>query len=251
MLITNAGEQAVFSANQDQSWESSSTIKVPLLTLTLLKMAEQDRRLSDTMTRLPHHSTRGSGILNWMSGSSFSFRDLIYTNIVYSDCLATNIFLDYVGGQSKLNQWLQQQGLKTRLIMPYLYFTDEEEAMPRVGSTSAAEMLRLYRNLDMYSWPQSIRQLLKSALGNINDSWLEKDSPNMLIDLEHKTGSMIGCGVRGETVYNAVGSFNRNSQKYYFCILSHGFTNKRQAGAEDNFRRYICGYFSQSIAKLN
>src|SRR5205085_2072836 len=114
------------------------------------------------------------------------------------------------------------QGLKTRLLIPYLYFSDEDETMPTVGTTTAAEMLGLYRVLDSYDWPETINRLLQSALSNINDSWFEGGLAKPLLSLKHKTGSMIGCGPHGETIYNAVGGFDHNGQRRYFCLLSHG-----------------------------
>ncbi len=51
-------------ANEDALWESSSTIKVPILLLTLQKMTSNKTKLTDTLPRLPHHDTTGSGIFN-------------------------------------------------------------------------------------------------------------------------------------------------------------------------------------------
>ena len=123
--------------------------------------------------------------------------------------------------------------------------------MPKVGTTSAAEMLVLYKLLVSQDWPLGIRQLLDSALSNINDSWFENSLSKALPHLRHKTGSMIDCGPLGETVYNAVGDFIHNGQRLYFCILSHGWLNKGSTASAASMRRHIADYFNENLLRLN
>ncbi len=74
-------------------------------------MAVRRASLADSLLRLPRHDSTGSGIINWTDWEAITFHDLIYCLLVYSDCVATNMLIDYIGSQSKINRWLQAQGL--------------------------------------------------------------------------------------------------------------------------------------------
>jgi hypothetical protein len=213
----------VYKHDADMLRESSSTIKIPILALTFKRMIEQQISLHSTLTRQDHHSTKGSGILNWTDLMQISLKDLIYTTFVYSDCLATNMLIDFIGGQRKLNSWLETSGFETRLRMPYLTFTDDEQVMPGVGRTTAFEILSLYRQLDGIKVSDETKQLMSFSTSHVNESWLELSLPSKLSGLHHKTGSMINCGPRGETVFNAAGKFKKGTKQYFFGLLSHGW----------------------------
>lgn len=212
----------VFGQNQVLQWESSSTIKIPILVMTVEKITRENTPLEHQLVRRPHHATKGSGILHWTALTDISLRDLISTTLIYSDCLATNMLIDFVGGHNVVNRWLADRGFVTRLLMPYLIFSGEETAMPEVGRTTAAEMLELYKLLENADCPADVRQMIDSASSHVNESWLELSLPAGLEGLKHKTGSMIDCGPDGDTVFNAAGSFTRHGRKFYFCLLSSG-----------------------------
>lgn len=248
LAIAPTRGQTAFAEHQDELWESSSTIKIPIMILAVTKLTRDGTSLDKQLIRQPHHTTKGSGILNWTNLASISFRDLIHTILVYSDCLATNMLIEFVGGQAAINQWLESEGFKTRLLMPYLIFSDEEVEMPVVGQTTASEMLELYRLLDNLDCPSEIRQLIDSSSAQVNESWLELSLPAKLDGLKHKTGSMIDCGPAGDTVFNAAGSFNYHDQKYYFCILSAGQLRQNSKQIEPRqMSRSVAAYLSQSI----
>jgi beta-lactamase class A len=249
LLITSDDGQSLFDSRADKLWESASTIKVPLLLLAIQEMARRNDGLGQTLQRLAHHNTRGSGILNWTNADNFSFKDLIYTTVVYSDCLASNILLDYIGGQARLNGWLKNNGFSTRLRMPYLIFNGENGPMPHVGDTSAKEMLSIYSMLDQQACAEDIKSLLRHSTGSINKSWLEKSLPGPLEDLRHKTGSMINCGPKGETIYNAVGSFNEGGAKRYFCLLSRGKLGGKGTVLQEAMGSHVATYFYDAAVR--
>jgi len=248
MLITNDSGSDLSAKKADLLRESSSTIKVPILLLALKDMVSRQIPLEALMDRKQHHNTKGSGILNWTDAKSFNFEALIETTLVYSDCLATNMLLDFIGGQKRLNEWLAGQGLMTRLDLPYLHFTGSEDYMPKVGTTSAREMLSLYKQLDNQPWPKDYKDLLNRSMSNVHESWLELNLPGKLENFKHKTGSMINCGPMGETVYNAVGSFGHNNAKYYFCLLSRDFLNTDTDKSENSMKQYLATSLFGSVA---
>lgn len=251
VYISDQIGNARLSEAADKLRESSSTIKLPILLLALRKMVEQGRQLDDGLARLPHHNTQGSGVLNWTAASRFNFKDLIYTTIVYSDCLATNMLLDYIGGQAEVNSWLRANGLATRLHMPYLYFSGEDGPLPRVGTTNAQEMTMIFQLLDAEELPLSIKVLVNQALQSINESWLELSLPEPIQGLRHKTGSMINCGPNGDTIYNAAGTFHKGSNKYYFCLLSRGQLNKADPVTDsEHLRRQVAAKLHLAIKNL-
>jgi hypothetical protein len=231
--------------------ESSSTIKIPILLLAVKKMAASNQKLSDNLKRLPHHNTKGSGILNWTSAENFSFSDLLSTTLIYSDCLATNILIDYVGGRRAINKWLASQGYQTKMAMEYLIFDGSDARMPHVGTTTAQEMMEIFKKFDTEPLPADIRGLINRSASNVHESWLQTSLISVLDNLRHKTGSMINCGPDGQTVYNAAGTFKRRSGAYYFCLLSSGRLSKHPSDQKlDPMRQYVAGYFDQALKNL-
>lgn len=251
LAIESHDGSKLFSQKPDELRESSSTIKVPIVLLTARKMVEHKNKLSEFLERRPDHNTKGSGILNWTSAEFFSFSDLISTAMIYSDCLATNILIDYVGGRSKINKWLQDQGYRTKMASDYLLFDGSDAQMPEVGSTSAEEMLDIYRKLDNEPLPKDVRDIINWSSENVNESWLQTSLGFKLDNFRHKTGSMINCGPEGQTVYNAAGTLHRNGIKYYFCILSSGRIKKNSSPeATDPMRQHVAKYFTDAIKNL-
>lgn len=250
IILTIAGpdKSTVFGKKPDKLRESSSTIKVALIIQVLQKMMASHAGLDDKLLRLPKHASIGSGIINWTELKSISLSYLLYTTLVYSDCVATNILLDYIGGQQELSAWLKDRGFRTKLHMPYLQFTEIETNMPKVGSTTSNEMLALYKMLDHGPWPSEMQKLLDYCTSHINSSWFEKSLlPKMLPQLHHKTGSMINSGPWGETVYNAVGVFEHENTEYYFCLLSRGYLNKTCQVTEEELKTHVTNFFKQSV----
>jgi len=235
----------------DDLMESSSTIKIPLLAMALQKLSADGLNLDDQLPRLPHHASTGSGILNWTAASEYSFKDLLSTLVIYSDCLAANMLIDFVGGQSALNNWLAGQGFKTKLLIPYFHFSDQKGQMPVVGSTTAREMVQLFELLEdeINLSEQPVKYLLEQSLTHINESWFELALAKPLTGLRHKTGSMIDCGPHGETVYNAAGSYRAGKHKFHFCVLSHGFLRPgKDEMSSDNLRKQVASAFSKQTA---
>lgn len=234
----------------DKPRESSSTIKIPVLVLTLQKMCRDRAGLDFKLPRLARHASRGSGILNWTDASMISLADLISTTFIYSDCLATNMLIDYVGGQTCINRWLDDNGYKTRLLMPYLYFSDPEATMPKVGITSAREMAELYRQLDQSALSADLHKHIDQVSRQLHESWLELNLPAKLEGLSHKTGSLINSAPDGETVLNAAGSLLINDQLCYFGLLSRGRLDRDDETSEATAKRWVARQLYQTVAAI-
>ena len=240
-LVITDQKGAIFAeSHKNKQWESSSTIKIPIIYLALQKMTANRVPLSGTLTRQLYHDSIGSGIINWTDWRDISFYHLIQFTLVYSDCVATNMLIDYVGGRQALNKWLTDEGFSTRLTMDYIDFAEEETSLPSVGTTTAKEMMDLYKLLEDEKWPTDYRRLLNNSMSHVHQSWFAESlgETTNLAALKHKTGSMIDCGPYGETVYNAAGSFRRGSKKYYFCLLSRGYQNKTPPITPEHIKHY-------------
>lgn len=244
-LFIETDQSQVSAHRADQPMESSSTIKIPILYLALAKAARSGHGPDHTLARRPHHASRGSGILNWTAADRFSLAELLMTTMIYSDCLATNMLLDYIGGQASLNAWLADNGFISRLQMPYLYFSDDETVMPSVGTTTAREIARLFKRLTASAWPAALAQLVNRGTSRVHESWLEGGLAAPLPQLHHKTGSMIGSG--GQTVLNAAGRFRFNGRIHYFGLLSRGPTGPAGAAAEAQMRRFVAGQLTAAL----
>lgn len=245
-IETDTG-RLIAARQPDRRMESSSTIKLPILFLALTKATQQGHGPATTLPRQDHHASRGSGILNWTSLTEVSLSDLLTTTMVYSDCLATNMLLDYIGGQASLNAWLAKNGFLTRLHMAYLDFSEEEPVMPSVGTTTAREIAQLFKRLATTAWPEPLAGLVKYATGHVNQSWLELNSPVTLPNLHHKTGSMIGSGRSGETVLNAAGSVESAGRTAYFGLLSRGLTGPAGSATETKLKRTVAGQLALAL----
>ena len=224
VLMEDSSGRIITAKRQGELLESSSTIKIPLLILVLSQMTYVKDSLDKTLARLPRHASQGAGILNWTDQTSFSLKQLIFTTLVYSDCLATNILIDYVGGAAKLSKWLGGQGLKTRLKMEYLDFSDSEIVLPNVGQTTCQEMVGFFKQLCSEQWNAEVRKLLVEATSNVYHSWFEECLRVRPYKFRHKTGSMIRSSSKNESIFNVVGSFEKQDRLYYFCLLSEGIT---------------------------
>lgn len=199
--------------------ESSSTIKVPIL----LRSVGLSRSPLVKFDIRDEHDSNGSGVLAWRTVSRLRHMSLIRYVVDYSDCVASNVLTDYVGGESALNQWLASEGYtNTRLLLHPMNFAANIDGMPAVGLTSAEEITKLYSEL-LLSTPLSFRIALLLYSVKIDTCWYWHSLPRRIrlgLILFHKTGSMIDCDKLGRTVYNSVGIMTNLRSTVSFATLN-------------------------------
>src|SRR4051794_7158975 len=85
--------------NQDILFESSSTIKLPIIYLAIQKAVDSNTSLNQFLPIEPRHKSNGSGIINWTNWKKLTLAQLIASITTYSDCVATNVLIEFVGGK--------------------------------------------------------------------------------------------------------------------------------------------------------
>lgn len=203
--------------NDDILFETSSAIKSPIGALAIMKAAHEGVDLdSFTLTVGAQHHSNGSGDLKDPSVSMdehlvedsraeagaciATLGALVKLNIVESDCVATNVLIDYLGGADVINNRLQHRlGLDSMsLVSDRIYFpgVDHEMQPFQVGSATLADFVAYYSKLpylDLFSkitpktqsWYQKLHLSPKSArLFGVPQAELRPD-----LYWFHKTGS--------------------------------------------------------------
>jgi beta-lactamase class A len=110
------GEEAAVRA--DETFNSASVIKLPVLLLAYQLAGDGKLRLSDRLTIDKADVRGGSGVLRYHDpGLQPTLRDVLMQMVITSDNTATDLAIAKVGGVAAVNAWLaaNQFGKETRL----------------------------------------------------------------------------------------------------------------------------------------
>jgi beta-lactamase class A len=109
------GEEAAVRA--DESFNSQSVIKVPIM-VRAFQLAEEGKLRLDERVTLGRADLRdGTGVFQYADlGLAPTVRDLILQMIITSDNTATDQMTTKVGGVDALNTWLARSGFKIRML---------------------------------------------------------------------------------------------------------------------------------------
>ena len=103
------GEEA--AVRPDETFNSASVIKLPVLLLAYQLAEKGQLSLSDRVTIRAEDVRGGSGIFRYHdAGLQPTFRDVLLQMVITSDNTATDIAIAKVGGVARVNAWLQEQG---------------------------------------------------------------------------------------------------------------------------------------------
>ena len=95
--------------NADESMDTMSTIKIPLMVEAYRQAAEGKFKLTDMHTLKKSEVQPGTGILQrWTEGTVMSLKDIIDLMIIVSDNTATDIIYRKVGGPSAVNRLMDE-----------------------------------------------------------------------------------------------------------------------------------------------
>lgn len=203
----------------DQIVEAASTIKIPVFIMACERNECEAHTLNFRLQRRAHHSSNGSGVLEWAGhpGEYYTVRELLFSMISISDCVATNMLIDYVGGQDSVNSWLEKHHLKTRLIMPYINFTKSDD-FESVGVTTATELSMLSEIVMTSPWHDAYKRLAKAATSTLLGSWVGDVLPSLVPGIQGKTGSMLYCPPHNVSYLNFSGCF-QGGDSMIFCSM--------------------------------
>ena len=142
-----------FSHRAKEPMPTASLIKFPLMVATFQAIDDDKLDLEQKITLREDDKVPGSGILtaHFSPGATISLRDAMRLMIVYSDNTATNLVVDRVGlpATAKMMEALDCPDTK---LHSKVYRRDTSIFPKRserfgLGSTSAANMIRLYKML--------------------------------------------------------------------------------------------------------
>ncbi|MBI3465689.1 MAG: serine hydrolase [Planctomycetes bacterium] len=142
-----------FSHRENEPQRTASLIKFPVMIETHRQAAEGKVDLDRPVTLRKEDQVEGSGILtqHFSSGATFALRDAVRLMIAYSDNTATNLVLDQIGIGSTA-ETMERLGSPNTKIHSKVFRRDTSVFPERsqrfgLGSTTAAEMLRLLESL--------------------------------------------------------------------------------------------------------
>lgn len=155
VAVKNLKTGESFAHKDEEAMPTASLIKFPVL-IELYRQAEAGQvDLGKMLTLRETDKVPGSGILtpHFSAGASFSLRDAARLMIAFSDNTATNLVIDEIGLPATTETMMRLGCPNTRLhAKVYLRDTTsiDRERSERfgLGSTTAAEMLRLYELLE-------------------------------------------------------------------------------------------------------
>ncbi|HEV8358410.1 MAG TPA: serine hydrolase [Gemmatimonadales bacterium] len=113
--LTSGDEAAV---RADESFNSASVIKLPVMTLAFQMADQGELSLSERITINASDFRGGSGIFRYNDpGLQPTFRDVLLQMIITSDNTATDLAIGKVGGVDRVNGWLRDHGYADALTL--------------------------------------------------------------------------------------------------------------------------------------
>lgn len=210
--------------NQDETFETASTIKVLILVTAFREAKRGTLSLTERLRLTEAHAVRGSGVLADLTpGLELSVRDTLTLMVSVSDNVATNMMIDRLGleaiGSSARDLGLEQ----TRLYGP-LHF--DREPASGVGVTTPAELAALMERIARGEavGPSEDAEILDILDRNQYGAGLTRDLPYDALEepgpgqpapilIASKSGSWDG-------VRNIVGYVRGSETCYVVCLMS-------------------------------
>jgi hypothetical protein len=196
------------SRSENVAFETSSTVKTLILQLFLGRMRIENSPLSRQFAVEEHHLSNGSGIVAYTDWRLLTLENVIDYTCRFSDCVTTNIMIDYLGGAKAINTLVRaNQGL-TELHLDRLTFDPISEGMPVVASTTPLESARWMSLLKHTTEDTPYQAIVHNGFQVIDKPWFVPFALPIGLkrqDIDFKTGSMIDTDADGLTVMNIVG----------------------------------------------
>src|SRR4030095_3407466 len=109
---TETGEE--IAINADETMDTMSVIKIPLMAEVFRQIEAGKFALSDRATLKDSEKRPGTGVIRSLdAGTTLTIKDLITLMIIVSDNSATDMLFEKVGGIEPVNKLMQSYGLNT------------------------------------------------------------------------------------------------------------------------------------------
>lgn len=113
ITILDTDGSVLVESNGLALFETMSSIKSLIGTLAINQACRLNGGVDneDELTITPDHDSNGSGELKNRPNStqSITLRNVLYHNIIESDCVATNVLIDYLGGKDEINDKIRRE----------------------------------------------------------------------------------------------------------------------------------------------
>ena len=154
VAVKNLETGEAFLFHENVPMPTASLIKFPVMIEAYRQAKEGKVKLDKILTLKKEDKVPGSGILtsHFSDGATFSLRDAVRMMIVFSDNTATNLVVNEIGLPSTAAT-METMGCPNTKLHSKVYRRDtsifpERSKQFGLGSTTAAEMLRLCEALD-------------------------------------------------------------------------------------------------------
>jgi len=245
-----------FAYQADEAMPTASLIKFPVL-IELYRQADAGKiDLGKMLVLREEDKAPGSGILttHFSAGASFALRDAARLMIAYSDNTATNLVLDEIGLPST-SETMKQLGYPNTQLHNKVFKGSKTSLDPErskkygLGSTTAAEMIRLYEALE--SGELASEESTKALRQHLRACEDRNKFPRFLpygTVLAFKTGSV-------NQSRTAAGIIESPAGQIALCVLTA--ENEDQSWTPENAGDRLCaeiarevfGYFNPSVVK--
>ena len=232
VAIKHLSTGTTYTHRADEPMSTASLIKLPVMIAAYQLAADGKLDLTTPIELKADDKVPGSGILSqhFSPGMRLSIRDAIRLMIVYSDNTATNLVIDQIGLPATtdlMGRWeFPQTRLHSKVYRGDTSIAPERSKQFGLGSTTAAEMIRLLTRLDKQDLvsADASKQMYDHLLGCDDKPRLAKFLPK-----ETKVALKTGSVSNSKTV---AGIIEAPSGHIAICVLTSG--NKDQRWTDDN-----------------
>jgi serine-type D-Ala-D-Ala carboxypeptidase (penicillin-binding protein 5/6) len=236
---------ASFSHQADEPMPTASLIKFPVMIAAYQQAADGTLDLNKSIVLKEEDKVPGSGILtqHFSAGTQVSLRDAIRLMIAYSDNTATNLVADQIGLAATtdlMTKWeLPHTRLHSKVYRGDTSIAPERSKQFGLGSTTAAEMLRLLERLHRKELvnAEASKQMYDHLLACDDQSRLAKFLPSGT-KIALKTGSVSAVRTVAGVIETPAGSIA-------VCVLTSN--NKDQRWADDNAAQLLSAEIARQV----
>jgi beta-lactamase class A len=245
VIVKHLDRGSGFAHRENEPQRTASLIKLPVMIETYRQAAEGKVDLDQQVTLRKEDQVEGSGILtqHFSAGASFALRDAVRLMITYSDNTATNLVLDRIGIGSTA-ETMERLGCPNTKIHSKVFRRDTSVFPERsqrfgLGSTTAAEMLRLLESLHRQELVSA--EASEAMLNHLRTCDDRHKFPRFLphgTKLAFKTGSVSNARTAAGIIYSPAGPIA-------LCVLTDD--NEDTTWTPENAGDRLCAEIAREV----
>lgn len=229
-----------FSLNESVPMLSASLIKLPILLYVSDRASSDPLMISRKILLRNSEIVGGSGVLQVLSGRSWSIRDLLALMISVSDNTATNLLIDAFGLE-RIQKWINRQGYFETTLGRKL-MDEAAESAGRRNLISARDACRAIQRIfnDEYPYPEEVKKWFLCQQFRDKLPGLFDEIPNP-VSVYNKTGEM-------EKIDHDAAFFSYRGHHLSIAVLTNGIANRQKALAIiQNIGKSISDYLIAAV----